>query len=565
MGTLVQASVGPWKGKLLLVDGNGIPNGTRIAADVCIVGGGPAAITVALEFVGTNHSVWLLESGGLADDPAARAMNVGENVGEDYFPLDETRHRLLGGSSTRWAGWCRPLDPIDLEARDWVPHSGWPISYADLHEPYLRAADLCQIPPDRFQESDHDAIPELYRPPFIGGDVDVAVWQSSPPTKFGAVYLDALESAKNLTVSLHSTAVEILTNEGGNRAAGVRVASSAGTNFELESPVVIIGAGAIESARLLLASRAAHPDGLGNTNGLVGRYFTEHPHMVTGQIIINADRSNRRPFLPSVDLGVKGAKARLSLQRPVGGIKVAYTLDEKRQREEGLLNYSAHLRTTSPIDRDESEAYAALKLVVGNLRSPGRLVRQVRDGTLPAGVGTLSKNLLMGSPEVAQAIYHEAFRKPKAFALYTQCEASPNPNSRVTLDYRNVDSVGLPRVRLDWRLSALDKESLVRSQEIVGAQLQAAGLGVLEPDEPFRDSGPDWGRRLRGGHHQMGTTRMATDPKQGVVDANCQVHGVDGLFVTGQSVFPTVGFANPLLTGVALSSRLGKHLIKTMQ
>ena len=116
---------------------------------------------------------------------------------------------------------------------------------------------------------------------------------------------------------------------------------------------------------------------------------------------------------------MKGAKARLSLQRPVGGIKVAYKLNEERQREEGLLNYSAHLRTTSPIDRDESDAYAALKLIVGNLRSPGRLVRQVRDRTLPAGIGTLTMNLVKGSPEVAQAIYYEAFRKPNRFQWVT--------------------------------------------------------------------------------------------------------------------------------------------------
>ncbi len=545
----------------MLIDGNGIAHGTRVSADVCIIGGGPAAITVALELAGSNRSVWLLESGGVTDEPASREMNVGASVGEPYFPLDETRHRLLGGSSTRWAGWCRPLDPIDLESKDWVPHSGWPIAYAELGEFYLRAADLCQIPRDRFRESDHEQFPGLYKTPFTGGDVNVAVWQASPPTKFGAVYREALETADNITVSIHSTAVGILTDEGGHRAVGVKVTSAAGTTFEVSAGVIVIGAGAIENARLLLASREAHVDGLGNDHGLVGRYFTEHPHMVTGKITVDPELSGSRPFLPSVDLGPRGARARLSLQRPVGGIKVAYTLSEDRQRDEHLLNYSAHLRTTSPIDREESDAYAALKLIVGNLRSPGRLARQVRDGTLPAGFGTLTKNLLKGSPEIVQAVYYEAFRKPDAFALYTQCESSPNPDSRVTVDYRNLDAVGLPRVRLDWRLSRIDKESLIRSQEILGAHLESSGLGHLEPEEQFRDDSSDWGPALRGGHHQMGTTRMAHSPKDGVVDENCKVHGIDGLFVAGQSVFPTVGYANPLFTSVALSARLGRHLL----
>jgi choline dehydrogenase-like flavoprotein len=519
---------------------------------------------VALELANTKHSVWILESGGVTDEPASREMNAGENVGLPYFDLDKTRHRLLGGSSTRWAGWCRPLDPMDLEKKDWVPHSGWPISYDDLEEYFPRAAELCQIPNDRFRESDHDTIPELYRSPFVGGDVDVAIWQASPPTKFGTVYRDALESASNITVAIHCTATEILTDESGQRAVGTRVTSAAGTTFEVDAGTVVLAAGSIESARVLLASRGAHPDGLGNNHGLVGRYFAEHPHLVTGHILINDNDTATRPFLPAVDLGPSGARARLSLQRPVGGIKVAYRINAQTQVERQLLGYSSHLRTTSPIDREESEAYAALKLIVGNLRSPGRLARQVKDGTLPAGVGTLTKNLLKGSPEIAQAIYYEAFRKPKAFALYTQSEASPNPESRVTVNYRDLDAVGLPRVRLDWRLSRIDKESVISSQEIVGSQLESAGLGTLEPTDAFRDDGPDWGSRLRGGHHHMGTTRMAHSPKDGVVDEDCAVHGVDGLYVAGQAVFPTVGFANPLFTGVALSARLGRHLLSKL-
>jgi choline dehydrogenase-like flavoprotein len=58
----------------------------------------------------------------------------------------------------------------------------------------------------------------------------------------------------------------------------------------------------------------------------------------------------------------------------------------------------------------------------------------------------------------------------------------------------------------------------------------------------------------------MGTTRMATDPKHGVVDADLRVHGVDNLYVASSSVFPTVGYSNPTLTIVALALRLADHL-----
>ena len=58
----------------------------------------------------------------------------------------------------------------------------------------------------------------------------------------------------------------------------------------------------------------------------------------------------------------------------------------------------------------------------------------------------------------------------------------------------------------------------------------------------------------------MGTTRMHADPRQGVVDADCRVHGVANLFVAGSSVFPTGGSANPTLTIIALALRLADHL-----
>ena len=53
---------------------------------------------------------------------------------------------------------------------------------------------------------------------------------------------------------------------------------------------------------------------------------------------------------------------------------------------------------------------------------------------------------------------------------------------------------------------------------------------------------------------------MDTDPKRGVVDADCRVHGVDNLFLSGSSVFPTSGATAPTLTIVAMSLRLADHL-----
>lgn len=135
-------------------------------------------------------------------------------------------------------------------------------------------------------------------------------------------------------------------------------------------------------------------------------------------------------------------------------------------------------------------------------------------------------------------------------------EQLPNPASRVTLASRR-DRFGMPQVRLDWRLSPLDTRSATRGLEILAAAVHDAGLGTVR-STLGRDT------LFHGEWHHLGTTRMHTDPRRGVVDPDGRVHGVRNLFVTGGSVFPTGGYANPTLTIVALAVRLGDHLQKVL-
>ena len=62
--------------------------------------------------------------------------------------------------------------------------------------------------------------------------------------------------------------------------------------------------------------------------------------------------------------------------------------------------------------------------------------------------------------------------------------------------------------------------------------------------------------------HPSGTTRMSASPRDGVVDADGRVHGIDNLYVAGSSTFPTSGHFNPTLAIVALSARLADHLAR---
>jgi choline dehydrogenase-like flavoprotein len=119
------------------------------------------------------------------------------------------------------------------------------------------------------------------------------------------------------------------------------------------------------------------------------------------------------------------------------------------------------------------------------------------------------------------------------------------------------DAYGQRKIKVLWRWNELDLRSIRQAQKIFGEELEAAGIGNFIPVEEMAGSRP---RQFSSPHHFLGTTRMHQNPRNGVVDADCRVHGVPNLFISGSSVFPTGGFANPTLTVVALALRLANQL-----
>ena len=126
-------------------------DGAVIDTDLCIVGAGAAGITIAREYIEAGCEVLLLESGDLEPEPATLDLNKGPSVGEAHPPLEVTRLRFFGGTTNHWDGHCRPLDPIDFEKRDWVPHSGWPITREQLDPFYVRAHRVLELGPYEYE------------------------------------------------------------------------------------------------------------------------------------------------------------------------------------------------------------------------------------------------------------------------------------------------------------------------------------------------------------------------------------------------------------------------------
>ena len=129
----------------------------RHDADVCIVGAGPAGLAIAHALSGTRHRVCLVEGGGLACEEESQRLCEGSSVGEPGLDPGRSRLRVAGGSCRLWGGGCIPLAPADFEPRAWVPHSGWPIRYADIEPWYARAREVCGLGGVGFGDGSFDA------------------------------------------------------------------------------------------------------------------------------------------------------------------------------------------------------------------------------------------------------------------------------------------------------------------------------------------------------------------------------------------------------------------------
>ncbi len=509
----------------LAYDGDGL-----IECDLCIAGGGAAGITIAREFLNTPLRVVVLESGGLEFEPDTQELAAGRNVGRGYYDLDVARLRYLGGSTNHWGGMCSRLDPLDFEPRAWVPYSGWPISFLDLDPYYQRAHEVIDL--GAYEYDPATLVPEdvAYLP--VAGEVlRPKMWRySMPPTNFNEKYRDELQRAGNIEVWLHANLAEIEAEPNGRAVSGYRAASLDGKSARVRAGAYVLALGGLENPRLLLNSDRVVRPGLGNERDLVGRFFMEHIGAVAGSALVTGGDWHR---------------AYVEFLRAGQQLRCALAASPRQQAEHEVLNTMAMLGEVSLV-RWQSQGYGSLY----------NIKEAVKNGRLPDDLAGHVWNIITDLPGVVQGMAEKV--DPTVY-ITIEGEQAPDPDSRVKLGDER-DTLGLRRIELDWRLSALDKRTIRVLTELIAAEIGRLGVGRVRLDEWLTMDDDSWPETLVGAYHHMGTTRMAGDPAQGVVDADCKVFGLDNLYVAGSSVFATGGCANPTLTLVALALRLADHL-----
>jgi choline dehydrogenase-like flavoprotein len=563
-----------------------------IDADLVIVGGGPAGLTIAREFFGSPIQVLILESGQLTETPRATDLNTVESIGEPKGEAEIRRRiewhgsgssswsqqaqpygvrcRVLGGSSHAWAGKVAAFDSADFAKRDWIPYSGWPFTLESLTPFIDRAAVTLNLGPNCY-DSEFWSLLGLKTPP-AGPDPQLLqsfFWQiarsrfnSRDIMRFGSEFVTL--TAPNVRVLVNATVTSIDTNAEGSAFDGLEVSTIDGVRSRVRAKAAVLAASAIENPRLLLASRKTYSCGLGNGNDRVGRYLMDHLGAKIGSYKAADCRTIGKRF------GFYSLKRQGQAHIYLHGLALSRDIQER----ESLNNCSIYmLEQCAPDDpwsaikrlaSARSDEPIADMLAVAS--SPGLLLkgaamRVFESDALPESLKRFVVNAVIDQfPNFAVREFrtHSLPHKVDSIAIEGMAEQRPNPDSRITLSDKK-DALGMPIARIDWRRDRDARRSLAR----LGQHLQTESIRIDIP-APQLD---DWVIEERhddgifiDSAHTAGTTRMSDDPKQGVVDQNCRVHGVAGLYVAGASVFPTSGHANPTLMILALATRLADRI-----
>jgi choline dehydrogenase-like flavoprotein len=493
----------------VFVDARTVPNGTILTPDIAIVGGGPAGITLALALADARVNVALFESGGMDFDPATQDLYAGTLSGVSYVALSGSRLRYLGGSTNHWGGWCRPLDPIDFEKRDWLAHSGWPITRQTLEPYFPRAQTLVEAGPFIYDDEEKwtGALGQKTLELAKGG-VYTSWFQFSKtrdsilPTHFGQRYVDDLKRVPRLTLYFQANVTGLRLAQDASHLDHLDVGTLSGHRFTVRPKFTVVATGAMENARLLLASNDVMPAGIGNAYDRVGRFFADHPIPRDTATLVIFDGALAEYYLNFTN--ANGAV-----------VRATFAPREVYQRAEGVLGSLTTVEDRVNLDELGTAAVTATA----------------------AALGVDASNA-------------------KAYSLGCGLELAPDPDRRLTLTAER-DALGIPKLNLNMSISDSDFAHYRQTMKELGRQLLAARTGMIRLNRTQRS---EWLSVIDWGNHHMGTTRMSDSPKKGVVDANLAVFGVPNLFVAGSSSFPTYGASNPTLNLVALTLRLADHL-----
>lgn len=547
----------------------------RTQDSICVVGTGPVGMATALRLADQGVEVTVVDGGG-PDIPspgaefnrgkvvsAAKSADSSDStlvedgtlyVQPDY--LARTRRRGTSGSGWQWgvlartgAAECIRLvagSAQDFEPRPELDIPGWVTPAEEIQAYYPAALTYFGLHGHTFNLAEYS---DGLEPLDLAGDrLNAKLFHFGQADMIRHVRIDELRAHPNVTILSGQNLIKIQTSADNSRVTGLVVSDLDGNESTVTSDHYVLGLGGIENSRQLLL--AAEDGSLNDPHDVFGRWFMDHPHFRFG-FLTPTNTAEDFAWYDFQDVSgtpiLRGHELSSEQAAETGDLRFAIDLVGRHQLDATAAGHSLALAFDGWRARSLRQL---LKAAPQMIRSPGKILKLVQ-----ALRGGRVYNTAFGGWSEASTRYPIG-----TLSIEAMFEQRPSRDNRVRLG-DDLDRFGRRLPNLQWSWSQTELDSVKQAEAMVDEAFRHCPVGDYTP---LSELGQGPIPRAGSGAHHIGGTRQSESPRDGVVDGNNRVHGVQNLTMIGSSVFPTsVGYANPTLTAIADGIRVADHLAKT--
>ncbi len=489
--------------------------------DVCIVGTGPAGAFAANKIAKKGYKVLMLEAGNNHVN-----SEVGSNIDlydDRYNSLDFGFSQQVGGSSNLWAGGLAKLDNIDFEERKEFNFLSWPLKLNQMNDYYSRVNEMIGIHNSDLESAQSRTLFSAY-----GSNIELKkmiVLDAPYKTR------ELVEGVENIDLFKNHSVFRVNLKESNDSIASIEALNTASdTKHEFKAKFYILAAGSINNIRILLHSLKSLQEEKPHMYNSIGKFFSTHPKSYIGKITFNNDNFSSNHLL--------------KIKKGDGYFyKYQLGLTSDFLRRKGLLNHSLRVESKHALRIYRFLDYFKKILKFNLFKNSPLLI----DTFVEIGV------------KIFKLLEVVDLRQKKSFYLVRGFfDQSAREDNCISLSSKESES-GLPLAHINWNFESSDWENVERYIECIKDELEKNNIGALSYLKPSE-------KNFSGIHsHFMGGTRMGSSDKNSIVNQDLRVHGINNLYVSGPSTFPSFSYANPFYTIAALSIRLSDHIIQQLK